>query len=65
MAVDRGGRREKRVPEDNISSQQRQIEADLYRAIPEHASRDVVIKALVNVLDQVVHDAFADEDREG
>lgn len=58
MAIDRGGRRDKRVPEDQISSQRSKIEADLLQAIPEHVNREVVIKALVNVLDQVVEEAF-------
>jgi len=58
MTVDRGGRREKRVSGNNESSEQKQIEVDLLQVIPEHANRGVVIKALVNVLGQVVGDAF-------
>lgn len=61
MTVDRGGRRQKRVPEEIKNSQQSQIEADLLQAIPEHVNRELVIKALVNVLDQVVQETFAVE----
>lgn len=66
MAVDRGGRIGKRVPKEKLS-EQKQIEMDIYRAIPQHASRESVIKALLSVLDKVAKELFAEggaEERE-
>lgn len=61
MAVDRGGRIGKRLPDEQISEQS-QIELDIYRAIPEHARFESVMKALINVLERVVQEGFDGEE---